>query len=64
MAGKRDSEITVVVPKLTRNEARYLRDEMIKNTRKIAPGARGSIAVGKKENFESIMHRCVNGLLD
>ena len=58
MAGKRDQEVTMIVPQLTRKEARGLRDALVKEKQKVAPNAAATIQVGKKTNIPNLMQRC------
>lgn len=58
MTNTKDAVFTMVVPGLDKKEARQLKSELIAIKQKHAPNAIGSIAIGKKNRFQSIMHRC------
>lgn len=54
--------LTVVVPNCSRQEALKLKREAVELKSKIAPKAKATMAVGKKENFAKIASRCVKSL--
>lgn len=58
MAREKNNKLTFVVPSLGRKEALDMKEELILNTKRIAPGARGSICIGKRKNYETIVKRC------
>ena len=58
MAGSRDKEFTMIVPGIDRQQAELMKDKLIKIVKKTAPKAKGSIVIGKKENFERLMGSC------
>ncbi len=62
MAGMKDKEFTMVVPGISRDEAKTMKTSFIKIKMKTAPNARGSIAIGKKDNFAGIMSNCLKKL--
>ncbi len=62
MAGKKDQYFTLIVPNLTKEEGKELRNTLMRETKKIAPKAKGSIRVGKMERFRSVMQSCKKAL--
>ena len=53
-----NSELTMVVPRLSKTQATELRDSLIKVKKTYAPNAKASIQVGLHENFQAMMQRC------
>lgn len=51
--------LTVVIPELQREEAVAIRNELLEMKDRVAPGARGGIAIGRHENFASLMDSCM-----
>ena len=64
MAGSKDNVFTMVVPGLNKNDARQLKSELIAIKQKHAPNAKGSIAIGKRNRFQAIMHQCDKRITD
>ncbi len=62
MAGKKDRELTMVVPGLNRREAKELKINLIREKKRIAPLADASIAIGRKENFSKLAGSCIKRL--
>ena len=62
MAGRKDQELTLVVPGLSRKEGVALRDALIAEKKKVAPKAKATIQIGRKQNFPNIMRRCQKAL--
>ncbi len=58
MAGLKDKEFVLVVPGLTKDQAKKLRDSLIGTTKTIAPNSKSYIQVGRKKNMESIIKNC------
>lgn len=56
--GKSNREMTIVVPKLSRSDALEMKQEFIDLKNRVAPTSIASIAIGEKENFSNIVHRC------
>lgn len=55
---KKNSELTMVVPKLNKRQATDLRNSLKEAKSRYAPNAKASIQIGKQENFIAIMGRC------
>ena len=62
MGRRTDQELTVVVPGLTKDEARELRREMIDIKNRHAPHARGGIVIGPKDNFDKLTSKVLSFL--
>ena len=62
MAGKKDQEFTLIIPGITKKEGKAIRDALVREKKKIAPQAKASIFVGKKENFCRLMRRTKHAL--
>lgn len=62
MAGRKDQELTLVVPGLSRKEGVALRDALIIEKKKVAPKAKATIQIGRKKNFPNIMRSCRKAL--
>ncbi len=61
--GKRiEDEMTMLVPGLTRSEARQMKRELIDMKQKVAPRARAEIRIGKKTNFDRIAKAAKKGI--
>lgn len=54
----RNSKMTIVVPGLERSEAIELKNEFMNLKNRVAPDAKASIAVGKRERFTTIAEKC------
>ena len=50
--------LTIVIPGLSSQEAVDLKSELKKVKKTVAPNARGSIVIGKREEFISLMDSC------
>ena len=55
---KKTCELTMVIPDLTKRQAQELRVSLIDVKKTYAPNGKGSIQLGKRENFPEIMKRC------
>jgi len=58
MAGKKDYDFVLNVRGMSRGQAKELRDTLVQEKNRIAPKAKGSIAVGKWKNFAALMGKC------
>ena len=58
MAGTKDFDFVLNVRGLSRRQGKELRDALIQEKDRIAPKAKGSIAVGKWKNFAALMGKC------
>lgn len=58
MAGTKDYDFVLNVRGLSRRQGKELRDALIQEKDRIAPKAKGSIAVGKWKNFAALMGKC------
>ena len=56
---RNNREMTIVVPNLSRSDALEMKQEFVDLKNSIAPNARASIAIGKKDNFSNIADRCI-----
>jgi len=58
MAGKKDYDFVLNVRGMSRGQVKELRDTLVQEKNRIAPKAKGSIAVGKWKNFSALMGKC------
>lgn len=58
MAGKKDKEFVMIVPRLTKGQAIKLRNSLTDTTKAMAPNSKSYIKIGRKKNMESIIKSC------
>lgn len=54
----RRGEMTIVIPGLEKSEAVELKREFMDLKNRVAPDAKASIAIGRRENFDVIAEKC------